>query len=291
MNILVTGGKGQLGRSIEKVAGEFPNHRFVFTDLPEADITDRECMRRLITDNKAGAVINCAAYTAVDRAEEEEAEAARINAEGAAALAQVCRECGVKLVHISTDYVFDGSAHNPIKESDKPSPQSVYGRTKLRGEAYIKESGAAAAVIRTAWLYSEFGNNFVKTMLRLAQEKDEIGVVADQYGTPTYAPDLARAIMKIISGGIKGYSVYHFTDEGETSWWEFASEIFAMAGMATTVRPLTTEQYPTKARRPAYSVLDKSKIKHAGVFVPEWQESLRECLAALGLKVAQPEEF
>lgn len=287
MNILVTGGRGQLGCSINKIAANHPQHNFIFTDMPEADITNHDCMAQLIVENKVNVLINCAAYTAVDKAEDEEELARKINADGAAVLGEVCKEHKVKLVHISTDYVFDGTTIDPINERVKTNPQSAYGRTKLAGEQHIKESGTDAVIVRTAWLYSEFGNNFVKTMLRLAETRDELGVVADQYGTPTYAPDLAEAIMKLIDKGFKGFKIYHYSNEGETSWWEFADTIFQLAGKAITVKPLTTDQYPAKAHRPAFSVLDKSKIKETGVFVPEWEDSLRVCLKELNALAQQ----
>lgn len=282
MNLLVTGADGQLGRSFRKIAADYPDFNFLFTDLPEGDITDRRKIERLVADNDIGAIINCAAYTAVDRAESEPEAAMRVNAEGPAVLAKVARENGIKLVHISTDYVFSGTGSNPYKEDDIPEPTGVYGRTKLQGEEAIRAAGIDAVIVRTAWLYSEYGNNFVKTMLRLSSEGKNPNVVNDQFGTPTYATDLARAVMKLIGNGIEGFAIYHFTDAGEATWYEFAREIFTMSGSSCIVSPVTTGQYPSVAKRPAYSVLDKGKIMAAGVETPPWKDSLRECIGIIG---------
>lgn len=281
MNILVTGADGQLGRSVRKISGDYPGCNFVFTDLPEGDITDREKMERLVVEYGIDVILNCAAYTAVDKAESEPEAAAKVNASGPAVLAAVAEEKGLKLVHISTDYVFSGAASTPYKEGDMPEPKGVYGRTKLEGEKEICRRKIDAAIIRTAWLYSEFGNNFVKTMLRLSDQGRNPGVVNDQHGTPTYATDLARAVMTIIGNGIEGCNIYHYTDAGQTTWYEFAGEIFRAAGRNTTVTPVSTAEYPTAARRPAYSVLDKEKIMGEGVAVPDWRDSLRECIVIL----------
>lgn len=281
MDILVCGGSGQLGQSLRKVAEEYPHHNFVFTDMPDADITDPETIGKLIAEVKADVIVNCAAYTAVDKAEREPEEAKRINAAGPESLAGIAVNAGIPLVHISTDYVFNGTSAAPYKEGDPTGPTGVYGRTKLEGEKAVEASGARAAIIRTAWLYSEFGNNFVKTMLYLSETREEINVVADQTGTPTYAPDLARAIVKIIDDGISGCQIYHFSNEGQASWADFAEEIFRLAGRSVKVNRTTAAQYPTPANRPAYSVLDKTKIKASGVEVPQWQVSLAECIDEL----------
>lgn len=281
MNILVTGGRGQLGCSLRKTGARYPQHRFWFTDMPESDITDPERMAGLVEEHAIGLIVNCAAYTAVDRAESEEMLAERVNAEGPRTLASVARRKGIPLIHISTDYVFGGEGCHPIREGHPTDPQGVYGRTKLRGEEAIRESGCDAAVIRTAWLYSEFGNNFVKTMLRVGRERGSVNVVYDQVGSPTYAPDLAEAILRLAENGVKGYEIYHFSDEGAVSWYDFAHAIFELAGETLRVGAIESSAYPAPAKRPAYSVLSKEKIKAAGVEVPYWRDSLKVCLKAL----------
>ena len=283
MNILVTGGNGQLGCSLRKIAGMYPQHRFVFTDVPEADITDWACIAALAEKHAIDLIVNCAAYTAVDRAESDAETAAKINVQGSEVLAGVARERGIGLIHISTDYVFDGESCHPLKEDRPTAPQGVYGRTKLAGEQAIEASRCNACVIRTAWLYSEYGNNFVKTMLRLGRERDELNVVYDQVGTPTYATDLAHAILRLAERGVSGFEVYHFSDEGAISWYDFAKAVFALAGIDIRVGAIETAAYPTPARRPAYSVLAKDKIREAGVRVPYWLDSLRECMAIVSV--------
>lgn len=281
MKILVTGGRGQLGLSLRKISAEYPDHTFVFTDMPEGDITDRWGIARSIASEKADAVINCAAYTAVEKAETDEGTARLVNAEGAGNVALAAFENGIPMVHISTDYVFPGTGHSPLRETDATGPVSVYGRTKLEGERLVEASGCRAAVIRTAWLYSEFGNNFVKTMLRLGREKGEVKVVCDQVGTPTYATDLAHAAVKVLENGVDGFSLYHYTDSGQASWYDFAVEIFRMAGMDVRVEAIGSDVFPSAVRRPAYSVLATDKILKAGAKVPEWKDSLRECMEIL----------
>lgn len=278
---MVTGANGQLGMSLRKISGGYPSHEFIFTDLPEGDITDADTIGRVVGDG-VDVIVNCAAYTAVDRAESEREAAERVNAVGPAVLASVAARYGCRLVHISTDYVFGGDGCRPYTETDTPAPRSVYGCTKLAGEEAVRRSGADAVVVRTAWLYSEFGHNFVKTMLRLADEGKPLRVVDDQRGTPTYATDLARAVMTLVENGIKGFEVYHYTDGGNTTWYGFASAIFRMAGMHVAVEPIPTSAYPTPASRPAYSVLDTSMIMAAGAVVPDWQHSLGVCLGELG---------
>ncbi len=284
MKILVTGGNGQLGSSLRKISGEYPQHAFLFTDMPEADITDKGCMSRLVSDNGIELIINCAAYTAVDKAESQPELAAKINIDGARILAEVAREHEAFLIHISTDYVFGGEGCHPLKEEDATAPIGVYGRTKRAGEEAVVAAGCRGAIIRTAWLYSEFGGNFVKTMLRLGSQRDNLNVVYDQIGTPTYATDLARAILVLaekLQQERPGMEIYHFSNEGAVSWYDFAQAIFELSGLAVRVGAIETEQYPTPARRPAYSVLSKEKIKAAGVEVPYWRNSLIECLHIL----------
>ncbi len=281
MNILVTGANGQLGNSIRKISGNYKNNNFLFTDMPEVDITNVDLLRDLVKRNNVNAIINCAAFTAVDKAESCMDLAAKINVDGPKNLATVAKEVGAKLVHISTDYVFGGKSCLPLKETDKPAPIGVYGRTKRMGEAEVEMSGCDAIVIRTAWLYSEFGTNYVKTMLRLGKEKDHLNVVFDQVGTPTYATDLAVAIMTLLEKGFSGYELYHFSNEGVISWFDFTKAIFEIAGIKTPVGAIESYEYPTAAERPAYSVLNKRKIKDAGVEVPYWRDSLKKCLDIL----------
>ena len=281
MKILVTGANGQLGRSLQKIAGGYPQHTFIFTDLPEGDIADSSAMAVLFDAATPEVVINCAAYTAVDRAESDPEAAERVNFRGPEALANLALKRKAKLVHISTDYVFDGTEQRPLRESDPTRPQGIYGATKLAGERAVQASGCDAAVIRTAWLYSEFGNNFVKTMLRLAEEGKPIRVVSDQMGSPTYAENLAHAVLKVIEHGITGFNLYHYADNGAVSWYEFARMIFEMTEHRVIVEPVATSDYPTVACRPAYSVLDTAKIRGIGATAPVWWESLRCCLEAI----------
>lgn len=281
MNILVTGGNGQLGNSIKKISSDYPQHTFFFTDVPEVDITNLELLDRLMKEKSVDAIINCAAYTAVDKAESDVILAESINVAGPKNLAEAAKKRGAKLIHVSTDYVFNGTANEPLKEEAQTDPIGVYGRTKLAGEQAVKDSGCDALVIRTAWLYSEFGNNFVKTMLRLGREREQLGVVFDQVGTPTYAPDLAVAIMTLLDKGFTGFDLYHFSNEGVISWYDFTKAIFRLENINITLNPIESCEYPTPAKRPAYSVLNKKKIKAAGVSVPYWEDSLRVCLKEL----------
>jgi dTDP-4-dehydrorhamnose reductase len=281
MNILVTGANGQLGNSVRKIAGNYPQHKFIYTDMPEVDITNLPLLEDLVKKESVGAIINCAAFTAVDKAESCEELAAKINVDGPKNLALAAKSVGAKLVHISTDYVFDGKSSLPLKETDATQPIGVYGRTKRQGEIEVEKSGCDAIVIRTAWLYSEYGNNFVKTMLRLGKERESLNVVYDQIGTPTYATDLAYAIMTLLEKGFKGFDTYHFSNEGVISWFDFTKAIFEIAGLGTKVSAIESFEYPTAAERPAYSVLNKRKIKAAGVSVPYWKESLKTCISLL----------
>ena len=291
---LVTGSLGQLGSELRELVGNDRN--WIFTDaLPneetlQLDICDSRRVKELMEEQDVDLIINCAAYTNVDKAESEKELSFKINAEGPKVLAECVRERNAALVHISTDYVFDGKRkRGAYRESDPCRPQSVYGATKRQGELAIRRSRCRGVIIRTAWLYSSYGNNFVKTMVRLGSERSEIGVVADQIGTPTYARDLAKAILTIIPqiGEHRG-DIYHYTNEGSCTWFDFAALIMTYCGLDCKVNPLTTEEYPTAARRPAYSVLDKSKIRDEfGVETPWWSVSLREALRKMGKPVPQ----
>lgn len=278
MKILVTGANGQLGRSLAKIAGEYTRHTFVFTDLPEADITDRAAMAALAARHAPDAIINCAAYTAVDRAESEPQAALRVNRDGAAAVAAIAAQRGVPLIHISTDYVFDGLSTSPITEDAAPNPLGVYGSTKLAGEDSIRLSGCDGAVVRTSWLYSEYGHNFVKTMLSLGQKGCALRVVDDQTGCPTYATNLAHTLLSLLERGVAGLTVYNYCDRGPTTWYAFARKIFQLSGIAADLTPVTTAQYGAAAPRPPYSVLSTRKIEGLGIAPPRWEDALADCL-------------
>lgn len=282
-NILVTGSNSQLGSELRKLGFTALDEVF-FTDVTELDITDYRALEHFVKEHEIDTIINCAAYTAVDKAEDEPELAAKINTEAVANLARVSQKEDCFLIHVSTDYVFDGTETIPYSEKNKTCPVSVYGKTKLAGEEAVIKSGCFYVIVRTAWLYSTFGNNFVKTILRLAGERPEINVVADQVGTPTYAEDLAQAIIDIVSNDdkIEHGGIYHYSNDGVCSWFDFATEIVRLSGKNCKVNPVTTAEYPTKTRRPAYSVLDKAKItKIFDVKVPAWRESLERCVGEL----------
>lgn len=281
-NILVTGAKGQLGNEMRIIAQEQLGLVYFFTDVAELDITNKVAIERFVVEHQIHCIVNCAAYTNVNKAEEDVILCDKLNHLAPANLAEVAAHYGIGLIHVSTDYVFNGAHHVPYREDDATCPNSVYGATKLAGEEAIKELCPSAVIIRTAWLYSTFGNNFVKTMLRLGSERTELGVVFDQIGTPTYARDLARAIQHIIIKGIEP-GIYHYSNEGVCSWYDFTKMIFAIGGITECcLKPLHTDEYPTPAARPHYSVLDKTKIKQTfGVEVPYWVDSLKECIEEL----------
>lgn len=285
LNILVTGACGQLGSEMQRL-GNISPHRYLFTDVAELDITDREAVIACVKSEKVDVIVNCAAYTQVDRAEEDEATARKINAEAVENLAVAALEVGATLIHVSTDYVFGGEGNLPRNEQMATNPLGAYGRTKLEGEEAIRRVGCHHLIFRTAWLYSEFGNNFLKTMLRLTAEKPELKVVFDQVGTPTYAGDLALAIFSIIeSEKYRDHEgVYHFSNEGVCSWYDFATEIALAAGhTACRIEPCHSDEFPSKVKRPAYSVLDKTKIKRDfGIDIPHWRDSMCYCLEKLG---------
>ena len=283
--ILVTGSNGQLGSELRSLAPDYSEHTFFFTDRDTLDITDETAIEEFVKEYGADTIINSAAYTAVDKAESDSEAADRVNHKAARVLAEVAKRHGAKLIHISTDYVFDGRNFRPYIESDPTAPASVYGATKCDGEkAIMTVDPKASIIVRTSWVYSSYGANFVKTMLRLGKERDELGVIFDQVGTPTYAKDLARALLDIIPD-IKNSSVeiYHYSNEGVASWYDFAKEIMSLAGNDCKVNAIETKAYPTPASRPHYSLLNKSKIKEAfGIEIPYWKESLKQCLEQLG---------
>ncbi len=282
-NILVTGAGGQLGSEI-RVLAENAGHRFFFTDIADLDISDYSAVDNFVEKNRIDLIINCAAFTQVDRAEEEETLARKINSEAVKNLAVVCKNRQAVLIHISTDYVFDGSNNLPYKEDEAPAPLGVYGRTKLEGEQAVIDSGCDYLIFRTSWLYSSFGNNFLKTMRRLTAERDTLQVVFDQVGTPTYAADLAGLLLKVIeSDRLKeNQGVYHFSNEGVCSWFDFAVEIATEFGHSCDIRPCYSDEFPSTVKRPAFSVLDKTKVKrNFGVEIAHWRQSMKRCIAVI----------
>lgn len=281
INVLVTGANGQLGSEIRKKVRSAGGDRFLFTDVRELDVTDRMAVRNRMKQEQIDVVVNCAAYTAVDRAEEDEATADLLNRQAVENLAVNCRETGATLIHISTDYVFPGTGNLPYKEDGHADPLGVYGSTKLAGEQAVECSGCHYLIFRTAWLYSSFGNNFVKTIRRLSEERSRISVVFDQVGTPTYAADLAALILYILKSRmfLKYSGIYHFSNEGVCSWFDFAHEIVALSERNCQVVPCYSEQFPSKVKRPVFSVLDKTKVKTDFDWtIPYWRDSLIDCI-------------
>ncbi len=280
--VLVTGANGQLGSEIRDISDK---EGFFFTNRETLDISDKKEVLEFVDKHEIEIIINCAAYTAVDKAESDELLADEINHKAVKNLAQIAKDKNIKLIHISTDYVFDGKNYKPYCEDDKTNPQGVYGKTKLDGEKALMEINPKnSIIIRTSWVYSSFGNNFVKTMIRLGKEKDELGVIYDQVGTPTYARDLANAILQIIPKiQNEKMEIYHYSNEGVLSWYDFAKEIMKMAKLECKINPLETYQYPTPAPRPHYSLLNKAKIKKDfGIFIPYWKDGIDACLRVLG---------
>jgi dTDP-4-dehydrorhamnose reductase len=282
MVVLVTGANGQLGQAIQSVVGNYPSIDFVFCSSSELNITDSSNCESVFEKYKPQFCINAAAYTAVDKAETESEKAYAINVTGAQNLASVCKAYNTVLLHVSTDFVFDGLATQPYSEAAVPNPTGVYGVTKLQGEQAIKNTWEKHFVVRTSWVYSQFANNFMKTMLRLASERDSLSVVSDQIGTPTNAVDLAECLLTIITFDIRHstfdhYGIYNYSNEGQCSWYDFAKEIFKVNNISINLQPIPTTAYPTPAKRPAYSVLDKSKIKTVfGITISNWQEHLKK---------------
>ncbi|RYZ29864.1 MAG: dTDP-4-dehydrorhamnose reductase [Chitinophagaceae bacterium] len=280
--ILVTGSNGQLGSELKELASLYPDFEFAFLTRDELPLGIISTIANTITAYNPQYVINCAAYTAVDKAESEREETFKVNAESVGEMARICAEIGAKFIHISTDYVFDGNRKSPLKEDDSVSPINVYGESKLAGEEAALKNNPHTIIIRTSWVYSFYGKNFVKTMMRLMAEKDSISVVNDQWGSPTYAADLAKAILKIIESGNGHSGIFHFSNDGIITWFEFAKEIGAQLQTSCTIQPTTTANFPTPAKRPFYSVMDKSKISQLYSITPRpWKESLQECLQKL----------
>ena len=284
MKILVTGSKGQLGNEIRILAEDYPDLDFMFTDIDELDITDIGKVEGFFSANQPDAVVNCAAYTAVDKAEADESTAFLLNATAVEYLAKSATKIGALLVHVSTDYVFDGKSYLPYNELEITNPQSAYGRSKLAGENAVLQFAAQGLILRTSWLYSSFGNNFVKTMVKYGSERDELNVVFDQVGTPTYAKDLAKVILDAIPFELQrsGTDLFHYSNEGVTSWYDFAKTILAFSGISCNIKPILTKDYPLPASRPCFSVLNKSKIKEMyKIKIPYWSDSLKDCIQRL----------
>ncbi len=284
ISILITGSNGQLGSEFQELSSVYRSMAFDFIDVEDLDLTDKDSVEEFFKKNCYDYVINCAAYTAVDKAESDEETAIRVNADAVGLLGEVTARYDTRVIHVSTDYVFDGTANRPYAENDKVNPVSAYGRSKLKGEKLLSENNPDSIIIRTAWLYSRFGNNFVKTMLRLGKERDELRVVFDQVGSPTYAADLAEAILTIINKTEAGKNkfvpgTYHFSNEGVISWYDFAYHILDLSVTECKMIPVLSEEYPAPAPRPAYSVLNKGKIKEIyGIDIPYWYESLKKML-------------
>ena len=280
--IIVTGSNGQLGSEMKELSPDYPQFRFVFLSREAFPINDEEKAKAIFEEYKPDYFINCAAYTAVDKAESEMELASDINGNAVGTLAALCKKHDTKFIHISTDYVFNGNNKEPLKETDDTDPVNAYGASKLLGEYKAEKNNPESIIFRTSWVYSAYGKNFVKTMMKLMNERASVGVVNDQFGSPTYAADLAEAIMKIISSGKWEPGLYNYSNEGVISWFEFASEIKSQIGSSCVVNPITTEQFPTPAKRPKYSVLDKTKIKDVyHLSLKEWKDSLRTCISKL----------
>lgn len=280
--VLVTGANGQLGNALKVLAPDYPSCEFIYADIDTLDLTDKEAVFSFVESHKVDYLLNCAAYTAVDKAEDDQALCALVNHTAVKNIGEAAAHFNVKVIHVSTDYVFDGTNYKPYEETDSTCPVSVYGKTKLAGEQALLEAAPGSVIIRTSWLYSEFGNNFVKTMLRLGQEREKLTVIFDQVGTPTYAGDLASAMLAIVEAEEIIPGVYHFSNEGVCSWYDFTIRIHQLAGINCQVSPIETKDYPTKAARPHYSVLNKSKIKSTyQIVIPHWEESLRKVISHL----------
>jgi dTDP-4-dehydrorhamnose reductase len=280
--VLVTGAHGQLGTELNFLSSLLETHSFVFVGSKDLDITNAAAVSDFLSKENYSAVINCAAYTAVDKAETEEETAFKVNADGAANLAIACKQHNAKFIHFSTDFVFDGTASVPYLETDKTNPLSVYGASKLAGEELVLKNNPDSIIIRTSWVYSSFGNNFVKTILKLCKEREQLNIIFDQIGTPTYARDLAAVVLQIVQQDEWKPGIYNYSNEGVASWYDFAVAIRDLAGLKTKMLPIETSQYPTPAMRPKYSVLNKKKMKETfGIEIPYWRESLEKCMKLL----------
>ncbi|MBS7567026.1 dTDP-4-dehydrorhamnose reductase [Mucilaginibacter sp. Bleaf8] len=283
--VIVFGSSGQLAQCLKQVVAE--QHIKDVSFFPGTTVSEADALESIFAEQQPAYCINCAAYTAVDKAEDETEEARRVNKDGAANLATACKKHNTVLIHVSTDFVFEGNSPHPLSEADQTNPINVYGLTKLEGELAIAEALPAHYIIRTSWLYSEYGNNFVKTMLRLGREKEELKIIADQVGTPTYAIDLAKSIFAMIAGDKGQYGIYHFSNEGVTSWYDFAKAVFDISHTSIRMYPVRTAEYVTKATRPAYSVMDKAKIKqNFSIEIPYWRDSLELCIKKLAVQQA-----
>ncbi|NDV45767.1 dTDP-4-dehydrorhamnose reductase [Paludibacter sp. 221] len=281
-NILITGSKGQLGSELQVIAGEYPQFQYFFTDVDELDISDKDDLEKYIANNDIDAVVNCAAYTAVDAAEKDVETCYKVNRDAVRNIGETAAKYKIKVIHVSTDYVFDGTNHIPYTEDMPVSPTSVYGKSKLAGEEALMSACPDSVIIRTSWLYSSYGNNFVKTMMRLGRERDSLNVIFDQIGTPTYAADLAQAIMTVLTFKDWNPGIFHFSDEGVCSWYDFAKSIHRLAKIECNVNPIETKDYPVATPRPFYSVLNKAKIKSIyQIEIPHWEESLQRCIKLL----------
>jgi len=280
--ILITGSNGQLGSEMKVISALYPEYQFLYTDVAELDLTNAQAVESFFAENKPDAVVNCAAYTAVDKAEDDVELCYKINCDAIENLGRASKENGAVLIHVSTDYVFDGTSYIPYTEDMPVCPASVYGKSKLAGEDALLVVNPESVIVRTSWLYSSFGINFVKTMLKLGKERDSLNVIFDQVGTPTYAADLAEAIMKIVVSEKIIPGIYHFSNEGVCSWYDFTKTIHALAGIQCNVQPIETKDYPTRTPRPHYSVLNKGKIKAVyGIQIPYWRDSLEKCIELL----------
>lgn len=284
MKLLVTGANGQLGNELRVLAESYPALEFLFTDVAELDITDETAIQQCVISEKIEGIINCAAYTAVDKAESDQETAFLINSTAVGLLAKVSSEHDILLIHVSTDYVFSGMGYRPYQEDDPTAPVSAYAKTKHAGELAILSHAKRAMIIRTSWLYSEFGHNFVKTIMKYGKERGKLNVVFDQVGTPTYARDLAKAILDILSldNRQEGVEIYHYSNEGVASWYDFARAIVDFTGISCKITPIETKDYPLPAVRPWYSVFNKAKIKQQfKLEIPDWRDSLEECIKRL----------
>ncbi|HLP04853.1 MAG TPA: dTDP-4-dehydrorhamnose reductase [Paludibacter sp.] len=282
--ILITGSNGQLGNEMQQASKKHPRFNFLFTDVAELNICDKVALSGYVQSNQVNVIVNCAAYTAVDKAEDDAESCYRINRDAVRNIGEVANENNLKVVHVSTDYVFDGTNHIPYTENQPVCPATVYGKSKLAGEQVLLETCSKAAIIRTSWLYSTFGSNFVKTMIKLGTERDTLNVIFDQVGTPTYAADLAEAILQLLAHDNFIPGIYHYSNEGVCSWYDFTKTIHRLAGITCNVQPIETKDFPTRTPRPHYSVLNKAKIKSTyGISISHWEESLEQCIGKLDL--------